>query len=224
MSAPVHRMTMIEIKEAAKWKCPLPGHSSHNGLEHWTCYVTHGQAKERLGFFDIETSNLKADYGIMFGYCIKVAGSDEIVERWVTKEELRKDLDKRVIQQLMLDLMTFDRIVTHYGTRFDIPYSRSRAEYWNLLFPEYGILYHTDTYYMARRALCLSSNRLENVCNHLFGESHKTRLLATRWIQGLQGDKESLDYIADHCKKDVWDLERVYNRLLKYTKGGKRSI
>ena len=68
-------MTMAEIREAAKWRCPKPGHSRHNGLEHWTCYME-AEGNEALGFFDIETSNLKADYGIMFGYCIKVAGKD----------------------------------------------------------------------------------------------------------------------------------------------------
>lgn len=226
MPAPLHRMTKAEIVRASKWRCPLPGHSRHTGVEHWKCYLKYGMAQERMGFLDIETSNLKADYGIMFGYCIKPNDGGEIVERFVTKEELGREkcMDRKVIQELIDDIQTFDRVVTHYGTRFDIPFSRARAEYHELEWPEYGIIYHTDTYYMARRALCISSNRLENVCNHLFGESNKTRILARHWVRALQGDKKALEYIADHCRKDVIDLERVYNRLVIYTKGGNRSI
>ena len=226
MPAPIHRMTKAEMVSASKWRCPLPGHSRHTGLEHWTCFVEHGMEQERLGFFDIETSNLKADYGIIFGYCIKSSDSDEIVERFITQKELRRSqcLDKEVVKQLIIDVQGFDRLVTHYGTRFDLPFARARAEYWGLRFPEYGTIFHTDTYYMARRALQISSNRLENVCNHLFGESQKTRIMAKYWIMGLQGDTKSIEYIADHCRKDVLDLERVYNRLLVYTKGGKKSI
>ena len=85
-------------------------------------------------------------------------------------------------------------------------------------------LFHRDTYYMARRLLAISSRRLANVCNHLFGETNKTRIDSRHWILALQGDKDALDYIVDHCRKDVIDLQRVYQRLEVYTKDTDRSI
>jgi len=218
-------MTKAEILKAHAWRCPKPGHSSHTGLEHWTCYEELTNRTERLGFFDIECSNLKADFGIIFGYCILDQDSNQIDEHWITKDDLESGrLDKVVVNQLNADLLKYDRVVTHYGTRFDIPYSRARSEYWNMQFPTFGALNHTDTFYMARRLLCISSRRLQKVHEHLFGESEKTKITPTHWIQALQGNVESLKYIRDHCVIDVKELQDIYHRMLPYVKGIKRSI
>jgi len=78
---------------------------------------------------------------------------------------------------------------------------------------------------MARRALCISRNRLANVTEHLIGATLKTRIDPHHWIMALQGNAKALAYILDHCKRDVLDLERIYNKLLKYTTGAsKRSL
>lgn len=225
MGAPINRMTKEEIVKAHLWRCPLPGHSRHSGIEHWTCYQKLAGVEEKVGYFDIECSNLKADFGIIFGYCILDSKTEEIDEAWITQRQLRDGvLDKVVVEQLIADLSKYDRVITHYGTRFDIPYSRARAEFWDLRFPEYGTIFHTDTFYMARRLLAISSRRLLKVHEHLFGESSKTKITSHHWIRALQGHVDSIKYIRDHCEIDVLELRDIYLRMLPYVKGGKRSV
>lgn len=157
-------------------------------------------------------------------YCIKVKDKDEFYSKTITSSELRTCLDAKVMKQCLRDLEKFDRIYTFYGTGFDIKFLRTRAIALGLEFPEYGQLYHNDVYYMARNKLCLNSNRLDNVCMALFGETTKTRLTPQYWTRALMGDKESLVYITEHCKQDTIELERVHKALVGYGKQGDTSL
>jgi uncharacterized protein YprB with RNaseH-like and TPR domain len=118
----------------------------------------------------------------------------------------------------------FDRLVGHYSTKYDIPFVRTRALIHGLDFPTIGEINHTDTYYMAKRLLCLNSNRQGVVAEALQGDDIKTRIDPNHWIHALRGDKKSLDYILDHNKKDAIQLEGNYKALVKYTRNLKKSI
>lgn len=222
MLAPVHRLKLLEIRKLAAWRCK---EHSHSGLVHYSCWLKENvSSQERIGFFDIEASNLTADWGIMLCYCIKPLGGGEIISRTVTAKELRTVLDQEVVRQAIKDVSQFDRLITHYGTKFDLPFLRSRALKNNLDFPFFGSIKHSDTYYMARNRLRLSSNRLENVCRFLYGETNKDHILPHYWIKALQGDTESLGYITSHCEKDVIDLERIWLKLVDFVQRQDRSI
>jgi uncharacterized protein YprB with RNaseH-like and TPR domain len=222
MLAPVHRLKLLEIRKLAAWRCK---EHSHSGLVHYNCYLKENvSSQERIGFLDIEASNLTADWGVCLCYFIKPLGSDEMLSRTVTAKELKTVLDQEVIRQAIKDISQFDRIITFYGARFDIPFLRSRALKNNLEFPVFGSIKHNDCYFMARARLRLSSNRLENVCRFLYGETNKDHILPSYWIKALQGDKESLGYITEHCKKDVIDLERVWLKLVDFVQRQDRSI
>ena len=147
----------------------------------------------------------------MYCYCIKDSQSDRIYQKIVNKRTLAKDLDKHVIEGCIKDLKKFDRIVTFYGAKFDLPFVRTRATYWQLPFPFYKTLLHTDIYYIVRNKFRIHSNRLETAYNTLVGKSRKTHFGRDYWIRAMQGDKESLSYILDHCRRDVLDLEELYN-------------
>lgn len=214
MIAPVSRLNKHEIVWLSGHRCK----HKHTYLEHYPCYVSENPLKEKIGFFDIEASNLAANFGIMFCYCIKVAGKDEILERVITKKELSTCLDKNVVKQCIEDLGKFDRIVTYYGKRFDMPFVRTRAVATGLGFPGYGEIVHEDMYFNVKFKFRLHSNRLENACRVLLGSTDKTHLDPEYWIKALQGNKKSLDYIADHCRKDVTDLEKLYNKINNFTK------
>ena len=78
--APVSRLKKTEIVWLAAHRC----RHSHTYLEHYNCYLDENPNKGRTGYFDIETSNLAANYGIMYCYCIKDGNSDKIFERTIT--------------------------------------------------------------------------------------------------------------------------------------------
>jgi uncharacterized protein YprB with RNaseH-like and TPR domain len=197
----------------------------HRYTEHKNCYVEEVlKHKLKKCFFDIETSNLNANFGIMLSYCIKPEGSDDILYGVITKDDLENGiLDKRIVKKCIDDLMKFDRVYGYYSTRFDIPFLRSRALYWKLNFPLYGSMTHKDVYYMARSKLKLHRTRLETVCD-LLGIEGKTHIDYNYWLKALTGDKKSLDYILEHNRQDVIILEKAYNRLQDFVKETEVSI
>lgn len=218
---PIHRLTKAEIITLASGRCP----HGHTYLEHYGCYEP---KDERIGFLDIETSNLKADFGLMLSYCIKEGGSDKVYFGLLSKKDIEAakagDEDKRVVASLVEDLARFDRIVTYYGRRFDVPFARSRALMCGIKFPYFGSLTHIDLYFVLRNRFLFSSNRLENACRCLLGKTEKTRIENRYWRGGVRGDEKSLDYILDHNMKDVLDLEKLYYKVINYARRVDTSI
>jgi len=193
-------------------------------LQHPNCYVKEVGSKERLGFLDIEATNLSADFGIVICYCIADSDSDSILWKIVTKRTLSTSLDKEVVKKCIEDMRKFDRIITYYGTRMDMPFLRTRAVALGLDFPEYGEINHLDLYFLVKNKFKLSSNRLDNVCRTLFGQTKKTRLTGEYWIKALQEDKVALDYILDHCQKDVLELKKLYYKIISFKRPSDLSI
>lgn len=177
---------------------------------------------ERIGFLDIETTNLVADFGIMLTWCIKDQRGG-VAYDMLTLKDLRKakagDEDKRIVRSLIKEMLKYDRIVTYYGKRFDVPFIRTRAVAMGVAFPdaEFDIL-HTDCYDLVRRRFRLSSNRLENANRTLIGRTDKTRIDAKFWRGASRGDKRSLREVLKHNKFDVLDLQKLYERVQPYSK------
>ena len=196
----------------------------HLYVEHPNCFLEELGKKPKRGFFDIETSNLHADFGIMLSYAIKVEGKRKIYANVIDPEDLRNGtLDKNLVKQCIDDLFEFDEIVTFRGSVFDLPFVRSRALYWGFEFPKYGYMKHKDVYYMVRNRLRLHRNRLEDACR-LLGIKGKTHLDGATWTKALTGDKKALAYVLDHNKRDVIILEKLYHVLEPYVRETRRSI
>lgn len=218
--APVHRLKKKEIVWLGSHRCR---EHSHTYLEHYSCYLKENPDREKIGFLDIEASNLDADFGIMLSYCIKEHKKNKIYWGIIEKKEDR-DLDREVVERCINDMGRFDKIITFYGTKFDIPFIRTRALNLKIPFPNYGSIIHKDVYYIIRNKMKLSSNRLENACRVLLGKTQKTRIESKYWIWALRGDKKSLIYILDHNKKDVIDLENLYKKVIEFVGMSDTSI
>jgi uncharacterized protein YprB with RNaseH-like and TPR domain len=203
-------MKKAEIMEAAMKTCKC----GHSYLAHPRCWEREQGQLESIGFLDIETSNLKADFGIVFSYAIKHRGSDKIEGRVLTAEEMKKGVyDKKLIQEACEDIRKFDRVVGHYSTRFDLPFLRSRALYYGLDFPVYKEVKHTDTFFMARSRLCISRRRLETICEFLGIPAKGHKLNQKVWLKALGGDDNAFAYIWEHNVEDVISTEAVWEKL-----------
>jgi hypothetical protein len=44
------------------------------------------------------------------------------------------------------------------------------------------------------------------------------------WLAAIRGDKKSLDYIVNHCKKDVEELGRVFTVLKQHRNIGETAL
>jgi len=172
----------------------------------------------RVGYLDIEATNLDADFGMMLSWYIKTAGKNEYFSGIIKTEEIRNyTFDKRIVEELLEAFNHYDVVWAHYGSdrRFDIPFIRTRAFRWKLeeKLPKNMELFIMDTYPIARNKLKLHSNRLASIAELLDVKVKKTPLSPRQWELAKAGNKEALDYVALHNKRDVQVLEGVHKRL-----------
>jgi uncharacterized protein YprB with RNaseH-like and TPR domain len=222
MITPIWKLRKSELVWLSKHKCK----HNHTYLAHYNCYCTEIPNKEeRIGYLDIETSNLNADYGIVLCYCIKVHNRKKIFVRAIKRKELYSGVfDKELLKDCVRDMRKFDRIITFYGARFDIPFLRTRSVALGTDFPHYGEINHTDIYPIIKYKFKLHRNRLMNSCETIVGKTDKTVISPTHWLRCLQGHTQDMKYVVDHCERDVHDLNRLANKVVMFARKTNVSI
>jgi uncharacterized protein YprB with RNaseH-like and TPR domain len=176
-----------------------------------------------IGYLDIETDNLKANFGQMLTWCLKEKGGDTLYSVITRNEILKYKMDKRIVEELVEAMRKFKIIVSYYGTRFDLPFIRSRALYHGLDFPEYGEIFHWDLYYTTRNKLCLHRNTLDTA-THFLGIDGKSHIDWKVWQKAKYGDAESLQEVLGHNIGDVEILELLHEKLHPFAKWTKKSV
>src|SRR5262245_25969982 len=85
--------------------------------------------------FDLETTNLAGDFGIILCAVIKPAhaGSrifraDRLRKSWLT----RRSNDRAILRAVVEELSNYDIWVAHNGARFDVPFLRTRLLRWSM--------------------------------------------------------------------------------------------
>ena len=201
-------MPKAEIVSRLRFRCP----HRHNGLEHHKCYDSIHDT-ERIGFLDIEATSLNASFGYMLSYCIKPLDKP-VVKRPISPNEIKNlTFDKRLCKQLLEDLQSYDRLITYYGTGYDIPFLRTRCLTHGLDFPPMGSIFHTDVYYAVRNKLKLHRNRMEVACDQFGIESKGHRLTPKVWQEAQAGHKPAIDYVLQHNVEDVISLEALWKKM-----------
>ncbi len=183
----------------------------------------------KIGFLDIETTDLAANHGFMLSWFMKVEDEKRPRHGIITPKECTdpKLRDKRIVTELLEAIQDVHIVATFYGTGFDIPYMRSRALFWDLPFPEYGSIYHFDLFYRARSNLRLHRRNLGAVSRflRLQGKTgEKDNVDIELWMEAGYGDKTALGFIVEHNKKDVEILQNLFQKLEPYSKWTRKSI
>jgi len=214
-------MDREQILALHEWRCK----HGHSGIAHYNCYLESGGKEERIAFFDIEASDLNAEFGFLYCWCIKPNDSDTVVYDEITPQEiLQCKYDERIVGTLCEELKNYDRVVGHYSSRYDIPMARTRAIKWGHEFPKNKQLVQSDTWRMARSLLKLRSNRQNSVQRALLGRDDKTYLDMEIWQRARSGKVDALKYILDHCIADVHQLEEIYDAMKPYFRKTATSI
>jgi uncharacterized protein YprB with RNaseH-like and TPR domain len=209
-----------ELVEVTTKKCK----HNHLYIEHPNCWYEEKERKPKIGYFDIETTGTNAVFSYMITYSIKTRDKDEFKTGVIERDDIRSfDFDRNLCERVIKDLQEYDIICTFYGTKFDMPFTRSRCLKWDLGFPIFGYIQHKDIYYMARNKLCLHRNRLESACAFL-GIRGKTYLDGDTWIKAGHGHRDSLEYVLEHNIQDTIILEKLHKRLEEFVRPNTRSI
>ncbi|MGC8588885.1 MAG: ribonuclease H-like domain-containing protein [Hydrogenobaculum sp.] len=197
----------------------------HTGLEHPNCYIKYLDSCDtsNIGFLDIETSQLDAEFGFMITWSIKKLDGD-IKSDYLKHSDFNTwNFDRRITHSIIEEMKKYKIIYTYYGSRFDIPFIRSRALKYNLSFPIQNQIIHRDLYYIVRNKLALTSNALGNV-THYLGIEGKNGISKSTWLRASYGDKSSIKYILDHNIRDVKILEELYKKIRPYMARSRTSI
>jgi len=179
----------------------------------------------RIGFFDIESSHLKANIGNMISWAMVPLHSDKVTFKAWTRAEATdwKKMDKRIMKELIEELDNYDMIMTYYGTNFDNKFIRTRAMILGLPFPPYGQVLHHDLYYDVRGNMSLHSNRLA-VATQTLGIYGKTPLPPEIWGEARLGYPKAMRWIKEHNVEDVKILKDLWLELKPHVKVNRRSI
>ena len=167
-------------------------------------------------FFDLEMTNLHANYGRLICGCIRpYGGPTTIIRIDETVGGSAVVWDDRETAVALRDELEKNYQVYGYNTvMFDIKFLNSR-----LMKHGERVLrtpLHKDLLFMAKKAFALSDNRLLTVQEFLGLDSKKTRLDPEMWIRASAGDSAAIDYVVEHCVADVAVLEEVFTYLAPY--------
>ena len=159
--------------------------------------------------FDIETSNLQADFSILMTACIKPYGQKPFVFRADDYPEWEADRanDYKITKAIAEELRKHAIIITHYGTYFDVPFLRAKMMKHGLEpLPQ---MFAVDTWMIAKKNYKMSSKRLKNMSN-FFALGVKEEVEGGLWMEAAyNGSREAMARIVAHNIKDVEILEKL---------------
>jgi uncharacterized protein YprB with RNaseH-like and TPR domain len=169
--------------------------------------------------FDLETSSLDANYGVILCGCIKSSITGKIttyrldkMSRW---KEGYRGFDAGVVAAIALDLEAHDVLVAHNGSRFDIPFLRTRMLHHRMhRLPDIKLI---DPCSILFRKFRMKSNSLNALLDHLGLKERKTPLDMSVWADAVHnGTRSSMDKIVKHCVADVKALDAAFNVVKPY--------
>lgn len=169
-----------------------------------------------IACFDLETSSLRADFGIVLCGVIKPIGGRRVTYRIDDQEGTVGSCDMFVVEELIAELGKYLILIAHNGVRFDRPFLNARATLWGLppMNPRGRII---DPVLLARKHLLVGSNRLDHLAMFLQTKHQKTPVDGAVWQRAvLDHDSAALDEIAHHCVNDVLVLEEIVTKLQPY--------
>lgn len=145
--------------------------------------------------------------------CWKWAGDKTVrSENW----GLTDQSDYGIIETLRPFMEEADLIIGHNGDKFDIPWLHTRNLYHGgePLPPITSI----DTLKLARNHFYFNSNRLDYISKYL-GFKGKNKMSLRDWVDIVEYlDHRKLDKMVAYCKRDVLELEKIFNKLKPHVK------
>lgn len=241
---PKFMQNLTNIKKATnlqyQWLYSHGCEHRHRFTAHFNCFLQQYKIEEKIAYLDTEFyvgknnwGRLAGDWGFILCWVIG-DGKGNYISDLIKPTDLftfkNKELiiadepDKRIVASCIEELKKYDRVVTQYGDRADIPLLRTRALQHRLDFPPYGELVTTDLWKIAKVKLCLSSNSQKSISKLLYGKTEKTEVEARIWRRAMRGDTKAQKEILNHCICDVHDLEKNAKKLMPFIKLTKRSI
>ena len=191
-------------------------------------------SKPKILLLDIETSPILADVWQLWDNNV---GLNQIRKDWQViswsakwlgeKEIFYQDLrggkklksDKKILKSIWKLINKADIVIGHNSKKFDIKKLNARFKFHKMKPP--SSFKHIDTFIIAKRHFCFTSNKLEHLCEFL---DVKHKKLVDRkyvghslWVECcVKGNLDAWQDMEKYNKQDVKALEDVYNELIPW--------
>ena len=109
-------------------------------------------------------------------------------------------------------MLNYDIIVSWNGSSFDIPFLSKRAQKYGLRFNH---KFHVDLMRESSKFLPNVEKSLDSIASTLLIDTDLTEYDPYIWKMAKKGDKESMQYIIEHCSSDVITLKKVWNKIME---------
>lgn len=157
-----------------------------------------------IAFVDIESSNLKADFGTVVVVSIKPYGKKPITF------SAKPGRDKQLLKDVAAELEKYPVWVTFYGKMFDVPFINSRLLVNGLMpLPKH---HHIDMYWVIKLQTALSRRNQAHLLEWLEADSKKMSVSPNVWSSMPYNPDESLKTLRERCESDVQGLEAMYEK------------
>jgi uncharacterized protein YprB with RNaseH-like and TPR domain len=169
-----------------------------------------------MAYFDIETTDLKGNFGRMLCASITDAFGNTETYDYTTYPGVNSIDDSGLAAAFRDALEKYDIWVSWNGKLFDVPFINARLMRRGLA-PLRKDRMHIDLmYYATGQFMRMGSRALNNVARFFRSDHQKTPLDPEIWALAGTGDKESLDFIIEHNIADCLVLRDVYAHLRKH--------
>jgi hypothetical protein len=194
--------------------------------------------------FDIEAINFDARLGFVICWYAKrwdvLTGKTKMIHDELNPSDMKKgyksksfDFDKRILVSLMTELKSADIVTGHYISKYDIPYVTARNDLvgQSEINPEYNDFKLMDTWRIMKQkynAYNSGGNSLRNAGFIINGHDDKTSVDLSIWKTMYYVShpdwKKCLKYITSHCKIDVEQNYKIFQKLSKRVPIGGASV
>lgn len=165
--------------------------------------------------WDIETTNLAADFGVMLCATVKpFMGPCKTfrIDKYPLYARTKSD-DRMLVKALAKELSKYTIAIGYNTQRFDLPFLIGRLIAARCDVRLLSNIKHLDLIWAVRYRMRLRGASLAIASEHLETLDHKTPLTGRLWQRATGGDTKALDKIVRHNIQDVKVLEQVAKRL-----------
>ena len=168
----------------------------------------------RIVYWDLETTDLSAFMGRLL--CASFADAwGTVTTRRCTDFPMETPLDDSGLAEWVRDeLERYDIAVGWNSFNFDVGFLQARLLRWGKR--PLRDLMQIDAMYKARWGRYgsrIGSSKLDNVSRFFRTSESKSVVDWDIWNLASMGDERAMDYIVEHCEKDVLVLRDVFNHL-----------
>ena len=165
--------------------------------------------------WDLETSNLAADFGFLLAAGVKPYGKPTKVFRIDDYEGYENDRsdDSKLVADVANEIAKYTIAIGYNTQRFDVPFLVARMLAADLDVRSLSNIRHLDLIWAVRYRMRLRGASLAIAREHLATADIKTPLTGRVWAQAASGSKKALDEIVKHNIQDCVVLEQVAKKI-----------